>query len=111
MNYQISHNMMKWMLSDMPAEKKAIFDKACTRNMILTSTYGLGDAIITVYKEGWYLQMTGTRCSFSIWAYDNDGELIFARKPKADKLHKLYSDNLIMCKYSEADFYRWASIA
>ena len=56
---------------------------------------------MTIYKEGFYLVLSGTRCSFSIFAYDKDGKLEFARKPHENKLNKIYDDSL---KFSESDF-------
>lgn len=89
---EFMHDFTMYMLSEMPESKKETLRKACERNDYLTSFYGLSsNQVIHVYKEGWYLQLDGTRCSFKVWAYDNDGEFVFARKPKESKLHKLYS--------------------
>ena len=38
------------------------------------------------------MELTGTRCKFSVFAKDNDGEIEITRKPDDSKLHKLYSD-------------------
>lgn len=55
-------------------------------------------------KEGWYITLQGTRCSFSVWADDNDGELVFHRKPNESKLHKLWEYDL---HFGEGDFFRF----
>lgn len=85
----------KWiareMLITMPAEKKIALEKACLRNALLTSYYGLENMTLTVYVEGWMLKLDGCRSSFSVYAKDNDGVLEFTRKPAESKLNKLYS--------------------
>lgn len=88
-------------LRQMPTEKKALLKKCLERNCILTSSYIMESGEITVYKEGWYIVLNGTRCKFSVWAYDNDGEFVFGRKPIEAKLHKIYSEFL---KFSESEF-------
>lgn len=88
-------------LHEMPASKKDVLKKALTRNFILTSSYVLSSCTLTVYKEGWLVKLDGTRCSFSVFAKDNDGEFEITRKPNEDKLHKLYSDWMSM---NECDF-------
>lgn len=77
-------------LEEMPEEKKQLLEKALDRNEILTSSRSLGNGCMSVYKEGWYIKLEGTRCSFSVFAKDVDGEFEFIRKPNADKLHKIY---------------------
>lgn len=74
----------------MPEKKKEVFRNACYRNMLLTSTYILGFSELSVYKEGYYLTMTGTRSSFAVFVADNDGELVVKRKPQDSKLHYLW---------------------
>ena len=80
------------MLYQMPQEKKEVLKKALERNCILTSAYVLENCTLTVYKEGWLVELSGCRSSFSVYAKDNDGEFIFMRKPNENKLHKLYSE-------------------
>lgn len=72
-------------------KRNATLNKALDRNEILTSSRELNWLTFTVYKEGYYLEFTGTRCSFNIYARDNDGELELMRKPSV--LHKLYSEH------------------
>ena len=77
------------MLRAMPEEKNKVLINALTRNDILTSFWGLGNQVVEVYKEGWYINMEGCRCSFAMWVEDNDGEFVFGkRKPK--NIHLLY---------------------
>lgn len=89
---KINKEMVQWILADMPQEKKQALDKACYRNLLMTSEYGLENGTLTVYKEGWYLELEGCRSRFAVWAGDNDGELVFRRKPAESKLNKLYSE-------------------
>lgn len=79
-------------LNLMPDQKKAVLSKALDRNFILTSARVLSSCTLVVYKEGWLVKLDGTRCSFSVFAKDNDGEFVFTRKPNESKLHKLYED-------------------
>lgn len=74
----------------MPMEKRKVLENACIRNGLLTSWYGLEHWELTVYKEGFYIHGDGCRCSFSAWAKDDDGTLIFGRKPKESTLHMLW---------------------
>lgn len=78
------------MMKAMPPDKKAVLKKALLRNFALTSAFILENGIMHVYKEGWYLELCGTRSGFKAWAYDNDGEFVFGRKPFDKKLHKLH---------------------
>lgn len=81
-------------LSALPECKRRTLSKACDRNSYLTSFYGLPDAKMEIYKEGFYLKLSGTRSQFSVYARDNDGILEpQQRKPKETELHKLYSDS------------------
>lgn len=89
------------MLNEMPEAKKQQLRKALERNSILTSAYMLSFGTIHIYKEGWYLELEGTRCRFAVWAYDNDGEFKFGRKPNESKLNKLYKESLY---FNECDF-------
>lgn len=89
-------------LDILPENKLNTLKKALDRNEILTSSYDLEEGELTIYKEGYYLELTGTRVKFSVFAYDNDGELVIAdRKPHDSKLHKLYYD---YGHFDESDF-------
>ena len=98
---KINQEMAERILQEMPLQKKQSLKNALNRNEILTSARVLSIGDITVYKEGWYLQLLGTRCQFSIYAEDNDGTLIFKRKPRESSLHKLYNQTLY---FNEGDF-------
>lgn len=87
---QINEEITMDIINQMPDNKKQALKNALIRNSLLTSYYGLSLGYITVYKEGWLVQFDGCRCSFSVWAGDNDGEYTFGRKPVESKLHKLY---------------------
>ena len=87
-NRQIARQMLKGISND----KRCVLMNACNRNAILTSFYGLENATLAVYKEGFYLRLYGVRTEFKLWCFDNDGELIEGRKPKAKKLSPLYVD-------------------
>ena len=90
---QTNKEMVRDILTAMPREKKIQLHNACYRNYLLTSTYGLEFTTITIYNEGWYVEMEGTRCGFRIWVGDNDGEFVFGkRKPKESTLHKIWKD-------------------
>ena len=95
----ISYEFAKEILKTMPNDKKETLKKALNRNMILTSARILENGKITVYKEGWYLELNGCRCRFAVWAEDNDGELIIKRKPNENKLHRLYKDSIYLQEY------------
>lgn len=101
MPIKINQEMAKRILQGMPSEKKHSLENALNRNLALTSARVLSIGEITVYKEGWYLQLYGTRCQFSVYAEDNDGTLLFKRKPKENNLHKLYDQTLY---FNENDF-------
>ena len=101
MRRKINQEIASSMLHEMPLQKKQSLEKALDRNESLTSARVLSIGDITVYKEGWYLQLYGTRCQFSVYAEDNDGTLIFKRKPKENNLHKLYDQTLY---FNENDF-------
>ena len=104
MTKKINKEIAKEMLSILPESKKKALNNALERNMILTSAYVLSMGEMTIYKEGWYLVLHGTRCSFSVFAKDNDGELQIIRKPNENKLHKLYEQTLY---FNESDFYKF----
>ena len=90
--YKINESMVARILEEMPENKKEVLGKALQRNMYLTSVAILNSCTLTVYIEGWYVELEGTRCRFAVFAKDNDGELEFIRKPAESKLHKLYKD-------------------
>lgn len=97
---EINKLIAREMLITMPVAKKFALEKACLRNALLTSYFGLENMTLTVYVEGWLLTLNGCRSSFSVYAKDNDGVLEFTRKPAESKLRKLYSswdktDNVI----------------
>ena len=90
--YKCNEGLSKEMLTSLSDRKRETLEKALTRNLYLTSCYILENGELTIYKEGFYLQLYGTRASFTVWFTDNDGDLIEGRKPNENKLHKLYSD-------------------
>lgn len=82
------------MLENLSDAKKAQLDKFLSRNEALTSTYGCSFGNLRIYHEGWYLTLEGTRSQFSVWYYDNDGELVEGRKPSENKLNFIYEQDL-----------------
>lgn len=95
-NKEIAQEIM----NKLPESKVTALRNACTRNAMLTSSYGLENMTMTIYKEGFLIQLDGCRSSFSVYAKDNDGEFEITRKPMESKLHKLYeawdkTDNVI----------------
>ena len=99
-------NTVTWILDEMPENKKRVLLNALERNFELTSSWILEHGTLICYKEGWYITLQGTRCTFSVWADDNDGELIFHRKPNENKLHKLWKYDL---RFDEEYFFRFSS--
>lgn len=97
----ILYEMAKKMIEEIPETKREVLRKALGRNAILTGCYILENGVMTVYKEGYYLELSGCRSKVSIWAADNDGEMVFGRKPVEAKLHKLYERWL---RFNESDF-------
>jgi len=87
---KVNREIVARILHEMPEEKKEVLKKALERNLILTSSYVLSSCTLTIYKEGWLVKLDGTRCNFSVFAKDNDGDFEFIRKPNESKLHKLY---------------------
>lgn len=87
---EIANMTVEMIFEAMPENKKEVFRNACIRNNILTSYYGLDFSELTVYKEGFYWSASGTRSGFAVFAKDNDGELDIIRKPKENKLHRLW---------------------
>lgn len=85
----------------LPEEKKEVLRKALMRNAIFTSARTLEIGEITVYKEGWYIQLRGCQVGFNVFVLDNDrfdptGTVPYRviRKPANSKLNKLYSAGL-----------------
>ncbi len=99
--YSVNEEIIREMISDMPENKKELLGKALDRNLHLTSVRVMSFGKLRIYKEGFYLILEGTRCKFSVYARDNDGDLVFTRKPSEDKIHLLYTDNV---RFSETDF-------
>ena len=98
----------KTLLESMPEDRKVSLRKALDRNEALTSARTLEHGTLTTYKEGWYIELDGTRCGFKAFILDNDrfdttGEIPFRtiRKPIDSKLHKLYDVPVHM---SEGDY-------
>ena len=98
---KVNRDIMQEMIHTMPEPKKMVLSKALDRNEILTSARVLSSVTMKVYREGWYLQMDGTRCSVGVWCFDRDGELVHGRKPREASLHLLYEDWL---NASESDY-------
>lgn len=84
------------MLKSMPEEKKEVLRKALTRNSYFTSAWTLEHGTMTVYKEGWYIELSGTQSGFKVFIKDNDGEFETIRKPNDKKLSFLYKTSLHM---------------
>lgn len=102
MTQKYNHELAIEIIKTLSETKKETLKKALKRNFILTSSYVLSNGKITVYKEGFYLELNGTRSNFSVYANDNDGELEITRKPSENKLHKLYEQFI---SFNECDFY------
>ena len=88
---KVANMTVEMMFDAMPESKKRVFRAACNRNFDLTSCYILGFSTLTVYKEGWYISMRGTRSGFGCFMKDCDGEMKMMKKPKDEKLNKLWS--------------------
>ena len=91
------------LLKAMPEEKKQVLRNALNRNAYFTSAWTLEHGTLTVYKEGWYIELTGTQSGFKVFVLDNDrfdkvGNEPFKviRKPVESKLNKLYATGLHM---------------
>jgi len=89
------------LLEMLPEEKKNVLRRALERNCIFTSARTLEMGTITVYKEGWYIQLTGCQVGYKVFVLDNDrfdptGTVPFRviRKPHDRKLSKLYTASL-----------------
>ena len=79
-------------LENLSSEKRNQLEKAKQRNFLFTSNDMLTDAVMHIYKEGFYLVLLGAKTKFSVYVADNDGKLIETRKPHANKLHLIYMD-------------------
>ena len=101
--YEVNKELVARMLDEMPPAKKESLRKSLTRNSMLTSYYGLSFGTLSVYKEGFYLEFSGTRCAFSVYAQDDDGELRFTRKPNDRNLSLLYRESI----YDTLSFIDW----
>lgn len=88
-NKEIVREIIAMVMED--AKRKTTLEKALDRNFILTSSYNLEELTLEIYKEGFYLILEGTRCSYKVFARDNDGKLELIRKPRV--LNKIYSEN------------------
>lgn len=100
-NYQ--KEMIRDILVGMPEAKMEALKNACSRNSYLTSYFGLEHGMFYVYKEGFRVELLGTRSSFSVYVKDNDGDLEYTRKPAESKLHPLYE--LWFCTDNVLDLY------
>ena len=99
--FQEEFTMM--LLEAMPEEKKNVLRNALRRNCIFTSASTLEHGKITVYKEGWYIELDGCQSGFKVFVLDNDrfdptGTVPYRviRKPVEKKLSKLYEASLHM---------------
>lgn len=104
--FQEEFTMM--LLKEMPEEKKDVLRKALARNCFFTSARTLEHGKITIYKEGWYIELEGCQSGFKVFVLDNDrfdevGDtpIKVIRKPVERKLNKLYDASLHMW---ESDF-------
>ena len=101
-NYQLALDI----LNNLSESKKVQLDKMLSRNAALTSSYCCSFGTLRVYKEGFYLTLEATRSQFSVWVYDEDGELVEGRKPNESKLNFLYEQSLNFNQLGESD---WAA--
>ena len=88
---ELVHDIINMVMQE-PTRKETLV-KALERNESLTATYELGFFEMDVYQEGFYLTLNGTRCSYSIYAKDIDGELELTRKPRNLQYSHSYSGN------------------
>lgn len=88
-NKEIAREIIKLVMED--NKRKNNLKKALDRNFILTSSYNLEDLTLEIYKEGFYLILEGVRCSYKVFARDDDGKLELIRKPR--ELNLIYSEN------------------
>ena len=88
-NKEIAREIITMVMED--TKRKITLEKALDRNFMLTSSYNLEELTLEIYKEGFYLILEGARCSYKVFARDNDGKLELIRKPRV--LNKIYSEN------------------
>lgn len=107
-NGRFNEEFTTMLLEAMPEEKKDVLRNALDRNLSLTSSRTLEHGQLTVFKEGWYIELEGCRSGFKVFVLDNDrfdetGDTPFKviRKPADNKLSKLYSVSIHMW---EADY-------
>lgn len=106
--HQVNKEIAIEMLSNLSPEKRASLDKALSRIESLTSSYVFPSGKLDVYKEGFYLTLTGTRTDWSVWFWDNDGELVEDRKPYPNKINFLYSSLIQFNLLGEDDWHDFA---
>lgn len=90
--HNCNKEIVKEILNKLPENKLESLRNACQRNAHLTSYYGLEHLHITIYIEGWYIKLDGTRSNWSVWATDNDGEPVIERKPNENRLNVIYTE-------------------
>lgn len=89
--YECNKEIVRSILANLPENKRASLEAACRRNALLTSYFGLDSLTLTVYKEGFLIELEGTRSKFSVFALDDDGDVVILnRKPNESSLHKIY---------------------
>ncbi len=86
------YEMIRDIINGMPEGKKEQLRSTLERNYLLTTCYDLPMVEIRTYIEGWQVILSGTKCRFSIWAFDRDGEFEYGRKPVEKKLHLLHGE-------------------
>lgn len=96
MSYNVDNKeTVRYFLESLPTEKMEQLKDALDRNEALTSTRTLEHGDFTVYREGFYVELKGTRCGFKFFVdEDDEGNLVFTRKPNESKLHKEYKESL-----------------
>ena len=101
MTSRFNEDFTMMILNGMRKEKKKILENALARNAYFTSARILEFGKITIYKEGWYVELKGCQCGFKVFAKDNDGKFEYIRKPNESKLNKIATYNLHMneCDY------------
>ena len=101
------------LLEAMPEEKKESLRNALNRNSYFTSAWTLEHGTLTVYKEGWYIELNGCQSGFKVFILDNDrfdetGTVPFKviRKPVDSKLNPLYRTDIHLWEADYDRFYR-----
>lgn len=90
--YEDNKKLVRSILANLPENKRIALENACRRNALLTGYFGLDSLTLTVYNEGFLVELEGTRAKFSVFVLDDDGdEIILNRKPNESSLHKIYS--------------------